>query len=801
MGNHIEIPTICRDVKCGGAVDKITAACKACGTIYDGNPEAAAFASDNAGVSQTVSPLSPLSGRGTAASEPTILAEIIPVPNGTKPTVQVSALSLQATLGGGLIKMPFVPPTDRLGQINFDLRTPKKLRFCSQISCVNIGAAAGSLGNENRTRLYWPSCNLDKLPPNCRLEEEVNPADGQTITYFVPDCGYCRKCGTPFNFLPIKAGTMIDQFRVDGQFANGGDGMLYHGMDMELNTPVVLKALHNATNVKSLHVASHEVGALVTLQGQPGVLRVCGFKEYDKRPLIIMEWLNGATLFDVRDQNNGPLPLEVGLSYLLGVMAAIQVGHDRDILHLDIKPENIIVLTPGDQLKVIDYGGCQFESKGGLQDHVTTDGYSAPELELEHPIYGGKPERPCKGSDVFALGRLFLSLCFNFSLKGKYRFALPSPAEAPAFAEMESVYRFVKGLTAINPDERMTLPEAYETACALRYEVIALKDRRPVVWVSSAFAADTSKGTELSLKTLPRLLTDRRDVTAPMIEQASVIPDLSKQRFALEQILLDNPQSMEAKLTLAGLCIDIGDLDFTKRLLKELARANPCEWRNAYHLGRLSLAQGEIEFAARCFDACYSARPAEVAIKLACGYCAELLGNNARASRFYETASLINPDYTAGPFGWARVAIREGDLATAIEAYNRVPRTSWAFNQAVIGKVQTLIKILLSASSQGIGLPELLEAAASASLVATDGESYEAYRLQADVIMAAIAALRAGSLKPDKTITLLGVVLKPRALRKAASDALINCSRFVAERGKRFALVDEARRISGFRLF
>jgi serine/threonine-protein kinase PknG len=806
-------PTICTEPGCGGAINPITLACKKCRTIYDENPEAVAFAEEQGGgqaggkgggrIIAAKPVLSTLSRRSDVQAEPTSLADVTPVLMGARRVDDgVSLLALRATLGGTKVKMPAVASVDRLAQVKLDLLTPPARRICSNVKCVTAGVEPGNSGNDNRTKLYWPSRKVAKMPPNCRLEEETNAATGEVTTFFVPDLGYCSKCGTKFNFLPMKPGTIIDQFRVDGQFAYGGDGMLYHGMDTELNTPVVIKALHNATNVKSLRVASQEVGALVALQGQPGVLRVCGFKELDKQPLIIMEWLNGATLFDVRVAQSGPLPIEVGLSYLMGAIAAIRVGHDMKpaILHLDIKPENFIALAPGDHMKVIDYGGCHIEGRE-KQDVVTTDGFSAPELEPNHPINGGKTRRPSKASDVFALGRLFCFLSLPFSLKGKYRFMLPTPGEEPIFAELESVYRFVRRLTAIDPDERMTLAEAYEAADALRNEVIALKDRRALLSVSTAFAADTTKETELTFKTLPQLLIDGNDQAARQVEEAIAFVDLKRQRQVLEQILVEQPESKEAKLRLAALATDTGDLDFAKRLLEQLSRKDPFDWRNVYHLGRLALAGGEIEQAARCFDACYSARPADVAIKLPNGLCAELAGNNAVASRFYETVAWVNPDYTAGPFGWARVATKEGDLATAIEAYNRVPRTSWAFRQAVIGKVQALIHILSSASASGIGLPELQEAADSAEFVIAEGESFEAHRLQADVFKAAIAALGAGAVKSDKTITLLGVPMVPRFMRKAASQSLLSCGRLASDRCLRIDLVDEARRVAGFKLF
>jgi serine/threonine-protein kinase PknG len=811
----MNIPSICHEPGCGGRVDQQRKKCLKCGVLYDDNPEAQAYLREQSGEggapALVTAVLSALSRRDIITDELMGIGDIVAVsadmqrgdPGGSR-------YSLSATLGGGIIKMPRVQTVDRLSHVDFALRTPLSQRTCSnvrwdkgnlrRIACEESGEPAGPDHLMQRTRLYWKvPAILKKLPAMCRLEDIDDPASGEATKMFVPDKGFCKKCGTPFNFLPLEKGLKIDQFRVDGQFACGGDGMLYHGMDTELGVPVVIKALHNADNTRSAKIASHEIAALVGLQGQAGVLRVCGYKNYNGRLLIITEWLNGSTLFEIR-ADNGPLPVEVGLSYLMGAIAAVRVGHEISptILHLDIKPQNFIVLAPGDHLKAIDYGGSMIDGKGDL---VRTLGFSAPELYADEPINGGRKRHPSKASDVYALGRLFCFLSLDFTMKGKYQFALPSPSELHAFAEMESLYRFVRRMTAINPDERLTMDEAYDAAAALRNEVIALKERRSMPTSSRIFFPDLAKATALNFRNLPLFVVDAGDEAAHEIEEALNSIDPNSQHALLEKARLHFPESKEAKLRLAALDIDTGELDHARRVLETLAKKDPFDGRSVYHLGRLALAEGNHELAARCFDACYSIWPAEAAIKLPNALCAELLGQHARASRLYETAAWMNPDYIAGPFGWARVALKEGDRATAMEAFNRVPRTSWAFKQAVIGRVEALLHILSTASAKGVGLVELEDAAVAAGLVIAEGESFESLRVTADVLEAAIAALKSRALPSDKTVRLLGVPLVRRRLRKAAAAALVKCASFVADRAQRIALIDESRRVAGYKFF
>jgi serine/threonine-protein kinase PknG len=799
-------PSICREPDCGGQiVDDI---CRKCRAIYDDNPEAQEFAAREAGgivgggsvrVSRV---LSGLSQRSQVPVDPTILADITPVPAGmTRDDDRPSLQSMRATLGGGLVTMPRVSSVDRRTQIDFTLRTPLGRRTCSNVKCVDEKGVPDAAGHFPRTKLYFPGpANMTKLPPNCRLESEEDEQTGQTVTYLVPDVGFCRKCSTRFNFLPIAAHTIIDDVRVEGPFAYGGDGFLYHATDTVLGSELVIKAPHNARNLNRERVASQESDALLALKGDPHVVQLLSIKEYEKNRLLFLERLDGCTLYDIRVANNGPLPIEVGLSYFIAAAAAVLAGHEKKParLFLDVKPPNFLVLAPGDRLKSLDYGGSQIEGMGG-QDVVWTDGFSAPELEPSQP--GVKKRRPSKASDTWGLCRLLCFLSLNFSLTGKHRVSLPTPEEEPLFAEYESLHRFCRGCLATDPDQRMNLNEAIEQAYLLRNEIVALREKRAVPAVSSVFAPDATKEIELTYRSLPQLCIDPRDEAAKEVEAAVSTPDLKRQRTMLEKTLVDHPRSKEAKVRLTSLAIDIGDLSFARRALEQLARKDPFDCRIAYLLGRLALAENNVKEAARCFDACYSAWPAEM-IKLACGHCAELMGDHAKASRYFETAAWVDPSYTAGPFGWARCAIKEQDWTTAIEAYDRVPPSSWAFKKAVVGKVQALAQIIKSAGKgvTGVGLVELQEAADSAAFVIAEGESVESYRLQADIFSTAIACLRAGILKADKAITILGVPLVKTRLRDAASTALINCSTLTPDRVTRIKIVDEANRLSRFRL-
>jgi serine/threonine-protein kinase PknG len=615
----------------------------------------------------------------------------------------------------------------------------------------------------------------------------------------VPDQGNCHECGTRFNFLPLPAGTMIDEFRIDGPFACGGEGLLYHGWNVELDTPVVIKTTLNRCNKSSTANARLERDALVELRGTPGVVQIHGYRRYEdengEQEVLVMDWVEGLTLWDLRDRNRGPLPIEVGLCLFKGLLVALQGAHARNMLHVDIKDLNVILKVTG-ELIICDWGTAYVEGKDG-QSVGISPGVSAPEV-LAH----GNPTR---ASELWAAFRLLCSMSLSFG-RDEYSEVLPTPSQEPLFKQFPSLYRFGLRCMAKDPRDRFTVPEAIQAADGLIAEIVALKEKRPVPIVSTIFASTISA--ELTYRNLPTFLLDRTDPAKDEVEAALAVTDPVRQRAMLEGLVESHPDSMEARLRLASLLINTvttrEERASAKELLQQLMRDYPFDCRSIFHLGRLALAENYIDEATRCFSACYSFWPAEMAIKLVNGHLHELKGDYAAGSFFYEVAARINPECVAGTLGWARCAIQAGHQAIAIEAFDLIPITSPAYSQAVLGKVRVLIDIIADAKkgSAVVGLAELQEVTNSFNYIARDGETYETFRLKADLLKAVIAAVGKKLLKEDTKVTILGVSLVEKKLRAAAKETLLQCKNLSGGSAlEKLALGAEAARIGTFTWF
>lgn len=142
-----------------------------------------------------------------------------------------------------------------------------------------------------------------------------------------------------------------------------------------------------------------EFEALASLD-HPNIVRVLDM--YDNTPLgpaILMEYVQGRTLSEfLAEKPSRFLRKKVANMLLDGMIYA----HSRGIAHRDIKPENMLVTHVSNNLKIIDFGMCDFSGAAVLKRVGGNRQYSAPEI-LE-----GKPSDT--RADVYSISRLLTEL-------------------------------------------------------------------------------------------------------------------------------------------------------------------------------------------------------------------------------------------------------------------------------------------------------------------------------------------------------------------------------------------------------
>ncbi len=196
-------------------------------------------------------------------------------------------------------------------------------------------------------------------------------------------------------------------YKIVEEIGEGGFGTVYKAIHRVLEQPVALKTLHTfltkEPKFKERFFKEAETQAKLK---HPHIVLIHNFFQEEGVYYIVMEYLEGMTLPDgqrIRTLSDlikkGPLPEEQILSIFRQVLEAVGYAHNLGVLHLDLKPSNILFTSTG-EVKVTDFGIARIISgeRVGLASEIRvgTTPYMSPEQILNKPLN--------KSSDIYSLG-------------------------------------------------------------------------------------------------------------------------------------------------------------------------------------------------------------------------------------------------------------------------------------------------------------------------------------------------------------------------------------------------------------
>lgn len=197
---------------------------------------------------------------------------------------------------------------------------------------------------------------------------------------------------------------MGNRYRILELIGEGGMALVYKAECSLLCRTVAIKVLRPqyASDSEFVERFRREARAAASLS-HPHVVNIYDVGQEDGIDYIVMEYIPGDTLKNII-KREAPFPIRRALEYTRQIAEALHHAHQRNIVHRDIKPHNILV-TPDGQVKVTDFGIARAISAGSLTQTGMIVGsvqYSSPE-QVKGGVVGPQ-------SDLYSLGCVLYEL-------------------------------------------------------------------------------------------------------------------------------------------------------------------------------------------------------------------------------------------------------------------------------------------------------------------------------------------------------------------------------------------------------
>ena len=276
--------------------------------------------------------------------------------------------------------------------------------------------------------------------PSCR---EANPDDSR----------YCRRCGAPlphsYETLPYPppsgekhpatpppaaphfppGSAFGKRYRIIEEVGSGGMGRVYKAEDKELGTTVALKMIRPelAADPDIIDRFKKEI-VLARSISHDNVVRIHDLGEVGRIKYVSMDFIKGEDLKSLI-RLSGALSVDTALKIAIQVGEALRAAHRKNIVHQDLKPQNIMI-DPGGRVLVTDFGLATLRSAGETGEPtgiIGTPLYFSPEQAR------GAPADP--RSDIYSFGVVLYEMLTGrepFQAATAHELARKHLAETPA---------------------------------------------------------------------------------------------------------------------------------------------------------------------------------------------------------------------------------------------------------------------------------------------------------------------------------------------------------------------------------
>ena len=195
----------------------------------------------------------------------------------------------------------------------------------------------------------------------------------------------------------LNNGTFIaDRYEIVGQVGTGGMSDVYKAKDHTLGRYVAIKVLKSEFSEDTNFVSKFRTEAQsAAVLEHPNIVNIYDVGSENGIHYIVMEYVEGITL-KTYIAKKGQLTYKEALSIAIQVGRGIQAAHAKNIVHRDIKPQNIIISTDG-KVKVTHFGIARAVSENTIHSDVMGSVHYASPEQARNGYVSSR-------SDIYSLG-------------------------------------------------------------------------------------------------------------------------------------------------------------------------------------------------------------------------------------------------------------------------------------------------------------------------------------------------------------------------------------------------------------
>jgi len=216
----------------------------------------------------------------------------------------------------------------------------------------------------------------------------------------------------PPKFDSLIGVTLVERYHIKSKLGQGGMGSVYTAHDDVLDRDVAIKTVPR-TNLNDIElVRFHREGKAASTIRHPNVIQMLDFGLLENgQPYMVMELINGVSIADLLAAE-GPLEPDLALKVVEQVASGMVAVHKEDILHRDLKTNNIMLTNLGSKdmlVRIVDFGIAKTHSHDAETSALTKAGqiFGSPHYMSPEQIRGDELDNR---ADVYSLGCILFEM-------------------------------------------------------------------------------------------------------------------------------------------------------------------------------------------------------------------------------------------------------------------------------------------------------------------------------------------------------------------------------------------------------